>query len=80
MLKWGIPIKEGRDKEMPDSEAKKQWMKENTVIITTRLNRNQDKDIFEYLDGKKPATEIKKGLRLLTELEKASSAQPAEEQ
>ena len=36
---------------MPDSEAKKRWMAENTTIIKAKLNHNTDKDILEYIEG-----------------------------
>ena len=36
---------------MPDSEAKKRWMAENTTVIRVKLNHNTDKDIMEYIKG-----------------------------
>lgn len=48
---------------MPDSEAKKRWMKENTVQIGLKLNKNTDGDILDYLAGKPKQTEIKRILR-----------------
>lgn len=48
---------------MPDSEAKKRWMKENTVQIGLKLNKNTDGDILDYLAGKPNQTEIKRILR-----------------
>ena len=48
---------------MPDSEAKKRWMKENTVQISIKLNKNTDGDILDYLAGKQNQTEIKRILR-----------------
>lgn len=48
---------------MPDSEAKKRWMKENTVQIGLKLNKNTDGDILNYLAGKPNQTEIKRILR-----------------
>ena len=34
---------------MPESEAKKMWMKENTTQIKLKLTNNTDKDILEKL-------------------------------
>lgn len=34
---------------MPDSDAKKNWMKANTVQITAKLNQHTDADILQYL-------------------------------
>lgn len=36
---------------MPDSEAKKRWMKENLLMIGFKLHRKNDADIIEYLEG-----------------------------
>ena len=35
----------------PQSEAKTRWDRENTVIVTMKLNKNQDKDIIEKLNS-----------------------------
>ena len=48
---------------MPESEAKKRWMKENTKIINAKLTINQDSDIIEYLKDKPTATIIKAAIR-----------------
>ena len=52
---------------MPVSEAQKRatakWQKENTVIITVRLQKSTDKDILNYLQDKAKATTIKAALR-----------------
>lgn len=34
---------------MPDSEAKKKWMKENFLTIGLKLHRKYDADIIDYL-------------------------------
>jgi len=39
---------------IPDSEAKKKWIKENTVYIGLKLMKNTDADIIAALDPKKP--------------------------
>ena len=36
---------------MPDSEAKKKWDSENTVVVTMKLNKNTDADIIQKLDS-----------------------------
>lgn len=48
---------------MPDSPAKKQWIKEHTVSIGIRLQKKTDSDIIEYLEDRQKQTEIKKALR-----------------
>lgn len=48
---------------MPDSEAKKRWMKENTKIVSFKLMNKSDADILEYLSSKPTATTIKLALR-----------------
>ena len=76
-------------KNMPDEEKKrknaaersksgeykshKDWMKDNSVMINARLLKSTDADILKYLEGKQKQTEIKKGLRLLIELEKTAT-------
>lgn len=37
---------------MPDSEAKKRWMAQNTVIVTVKFMRKTDSDVIEFLEGK----------------------------
>ena len=61
-------------KAMAESEAKKAWRKENTVIIKARLQRSTDADIIQYLEDKSPAGEIKRALRLLIEMQKDREA------
>ena len=58
---------------MSESEAKKNWMKENAKVFGVRVMRNTEQDIFDYLEGKQPSTEFKKGLRLLIAQEKAKT-------
>ena len=48
---------------MPESEAKKKWMRENTVVITAKFSRNTEQDLLDYLEGKQKATIIKVALR-----------------
>lgn len=49
---------------MADTQAKKDWMKENTTFIGLKLNKRTDKDILEALEGKSKQTEIKRLLRM----------------
>jgi uncharacterized protein (DUF4415 family) len=37
---------------MPDSEAKKRWMKENFWLIALKVHRKHDADIVEFLESK----------------------------
>ena len=48
---------------MPESEAKKAWMKANTTVITVKFNHNTEQDLLDYLRSGKPATIIKAALR-----------------
>lgn len=49
---------------MADSQAKKDWQKENTVVIAMRLNKNTDADILNALEGFQKQTEIKRLIRI----------------
>lgn len=55
---------------MPDSEAKKEWTRNNSTKITVKFMDKGDADILAYLEGKPKATTIKKALRLLIGKEK----------
>nr|DAE43871.1 MAG TPA: hypothetical protein [Caudoviricetes sp.] len=55
---------------MPDSEAKRQWMVQNTTFIGLKLNNKTDADILTALEGKPRQTEIKRLVRLGIEAEK----------
>ena len=48
---------------MTDSPAKKQWMKDNTTMVTVKMVNKSDSDLLRYLDGKAKATVIKAALR-----------------
>ena len=48
---------------MPDSEAKKKWMKDNSKIISIKMMLKSDKDILDFLADKPTATTIKLALR-----------------
>ena len=60
---------------MMESEARKKWIKENTVFIGIRLQKSTDADILKFLEGKRNQTEIKKALRLLIETERKEQEQ-----
>lgn len=36
---------------MPDSEAKKNWIKNNTFTFSIRLNRNTDAAIINFIEN-----------------------------
>ena len=55
---------------MADSQAKRDWMKENTTFIGLKLNNKTDSDILEALQGKQRQTEIKRLLRIALQSEK----------
>ena len=48
---------------MPDSEAKKRWIKENTKIITFKTMKKGDADILNFLSTHPTTPTIKKALR-----------------
>lgn len=48
---------------MADSQAKRDWMKQNTTFIGLKLNNKTDLDILQALDGKQKQTEIKRLIR-----------------
>ena len=35
---------------MPDSEAKRRWKSENTKNLVININKNTDKEIFDFLE------------------------------
>ena len=55
---------------MPESEAKKKWMQENTKMFTLKLQYKGDSDLIEYLqDQPNRQGEIKRLLRLAMAIE-----------
>lgn len=48
---------------MGDTPAQRAWQKENTVMISMRLQKSTDADILEYMKDKKNQTVIKAALR-----------------
>ena len=54
---------------MPDSEAKRRWIKENSTLITMKCMKKGDADILQYLEGKQKSTVLKKAMRILMEQE-----------
>ena len=62
---------------MPDSPAKKKWLKDNSKPISFRLMLKGDADIIEYLETVPTATTIKAALREYME-NHPSAAQSAE--
>jgi len=48
---------------MAETQARKEWTKENTTFVGIKLNNRTDKDILEALEGKPKQTEIKRLIR-----------------
>lgn len=48
---------------MSETQARKDWTKENTTFVGLKLNNRTDKDILDALDGKPKQTEIKRLIR-----------------
>jgi len=67
---------------MPDSPAKKKWLKENSKAITFRLMLKSDADIIEYLGTVPVAATIKAAVReyMANHSSAPSAAQPTEEE
>lgn len=65
-----IKTKYKEAEQMSKAESEKAWKKKNTVMINARLQKSTDADILQYLEGKSTAAEIKKGLRILIEMQK----------
>ena len=42
---------EEKKKSKPETEAHKQWVKDNTVFIGIRLQNNTDKELIEFLSA-----------------------------
>ena len=45
------------------SQAKSDWMKANSRMITVRIMKNTEADLYEFLQGKEIAPIVKKALR-----------------
>jgi len=48
---------------MAETQARKEWTKENNTFVGLKLNNRTDKDILEALEGKPKQTEIKRLIR-----------------
>ena len=49
---------------MPDSEAKKTWMKDNSKMYSLKIMRRTESDILEFLQKQeRPASTIKAAIR-----------------
>ena len=53
---------------MPDSAAKKAWIKENSIMVSIKLMKRTESDIIEYFEAQKAlgndrSTLIKKAIR-----------------
>lgn len=58
---WPHTITKGES--MAETQARKEWTKENTTFVGLKLNNRTDKDILEALEGKSKQTEIKRLIR-----------------
>lgn len=50
-------------KSKKNSEAKQNWMKENSKVFGVRVMKNTEPDIWEFLQGKEASTIFKLALR-----------------
>ena len=46
-----------------ETDSHKKWAKENTIVFSTRLQKNTDADILAFLKGKAKQTIVKAALR-----------------
>ena len=49
VIEWDIPRKGEPMKMAKDSEAKKRWDKENTVMVSIKFQNKPDGDIIDFL-------------------------------
>lgn len=69
---------------MPDSEAKKKWMKENAIIFSIKLMKRSEADIVNYVEenlarGIGKNTLFKMALREYMENHPVESKEPGKE-
>lgn len=57
---------------MPESEARRAWLAENTERVVLKLNVRTDEDIIAAIEGKTKQTEIKRLIRVGLEAEHGS--------
>ena len=67
---------------MKEYESKKRWKAENTKNLVVNINRNTDKEIFEWLDGlNEPYGKlVKAAIKEYIANHASSAAQPAPEE
>lgn len=58
---------------MADTSRQREWQKENTVMISMRLQKSTDADILSYLEGKTRQAVIKAAIREYMENHKDES-------
>lgn len=50
--------------KVPDSKAKKDWMRENTRVFAVKVMKRTESDLLEFLEKQeRPSTTIKNALR-----------------
>lgn len=54
---------------MAETQARKDWTKENTTFVGLKLNKRTDADILAAIDGKAKQTELKRLIRQGMKLE-----------
>lgn len=66
---------------MAEYESKKRWKAENTKNLVVNINRNTDKEIFDWLEGlNEPYGKLVKAAIKEYIANHSSAAQPAEEE
>ena len=48
---WSKYNTKARRSQLADSQAKREWMRQNTLLITAKLNRRTDADIIAAIEG-----------------------------
>lgn len=61
---------------MPETDARRAWLAENTERVTVKFNARTDADILGALEGKKKQTEIKRLIRAGMQAENRKEGDP----
>ena len=63
---------------MPDSAAKKEWMKNNSVMVSVKFMRKSDAKLIEYLESQEKTGEKKSAIIKLALTEYIANHTPTE--
>ncbi len=66
---WETGPSSQKGENMAETQARKDWTKENTTFVGLKLNKRTDADILAAIDGKAKQTELKRLIRQGMKLE-----------